>query len=519
MSKRVVIDNIRSINHLDFTIPNSGVHLLTGENGCGKTTLLTCLSRICNSYAFQQGFPSKNATNYDEYSGSISYYVNETFVNYTKRNNGKWLPNTNGDIFNSFGYQSVVNISTKSERIFTQEIVVPRRQSKGDPWIIEGMNSILNTNRFSNMVRITVGDLRSPKGKAEQRRRNTAFAICQSDGSFYTERNFSFGEIVLLNLLYDLEKVEPGSLVLIDELELALHPSAQIRLLERIIRMASEKKLTIIIPTHSSSLIGSQKSVILLELGEQCVNVIYGCPPAKAIGAIGMKEDTMPDIIIFVEDDMAKSLLNALLQTFNRLNPEFCYLDIRVIEVGDYKNIMNFYKDASSYIFYSNVFLTAFMDKDVETDIIPFPQYCNHEFVALYEQIRQRMHYLPFTPEVLLYQEFTEYRNQLLNSMHTHYQNQQLNYVYDNVSGLVEYTRGFPTVSNQDEYNSVLSDRGKIRKKCKQEVKKIANSLSEQSNISDNQIYRFVFHLAVERLEGNDLNVNNLLITTMKRLS
>ena len=42
--KKIIIDNIRNIEHLEFEIPTAGVHVITGENGIGKTTLFTCLS-------------------------------------------------------------------------------------------------------------------------------------------------------------------------------------------------------------------------------------------------------------------------------------------------------------------------------------------------------------------------------------------------------------------------------------------------------------------------------------------
>ena len=72
----------------------------------------------------------------------------------------------------------MVHINTKNERIFTQSMDTPRRNPKPvDVWLINAMNSILNTDKFSNMIRITVGDLRSRTGNADKRRRNTAFAI------------------------------------------------------------------------------------------------------------------------------------------------------------------------------------------------------------------------------------------------------------------------------------------------------------------------------------------------------
>ena len=125
------------------------------------------------------------------------------------------------------------------------------------------------------MTRITTGDLRRGK-KSAYGRRNTAYVIPLGKNQYYSEQNFSFGEIVMLNLLLDIEDTKDGSLLLIDELELALHPSAQIRLITILRKIAEEKNLTIIISTHSSSIIKSQKNVILLEdCGDNIINLNY----------------------------------------------------------------------------------------------------------------------------------------------------------------------------------------------------------------------------------------------------
>lgn len=66
------------------------------------------------------------------------------------------------------------------------------------------------------------------------------------------------------------------------------------------------------------------------------INIIYKCPPAKAISAIGMREDTNPDIIILVEDSVATSLFFALKQRYITLQNEVNYLDIRILEIGGF---------------------------------------------------------------------------------------------------------------------------------------------------------------------------------------
>lgn len=515
--KKIIIDNIRNIEHLEFEIPNAGVHVITGENGIGKTTLFTCLSRICNNNAYRNGFPTTNLNNYDEYRGTITYCVDEQSVVYSRRSSGRWQPDVKNNIFDLYGFASVVHISTRSERIFTQIVEAPRRKQAADRWLIDALNRILNTDRFSDMIRITVGDLRSRTGNADKRRRNTAFAI-QQGRNYYTEQNFSFGEIVLLNLLYDIENVDDNSLVLVDELEMALHPAAQIRLMQYLIEMSSQKNLTILISTHSASIIKAQKSVILLEKEIHGIKVYNSCPPAKAIGAIGMREDTMADIIVIVEDEMAKAFFSALMKKYIELCPESNYLDIRILGVGGYQNIINFYVEAENYIFYDNVYVTAFLDKDVETDIIPYSIYGNRDIIDIYNQNRRKIHFLPFTPEILLYKELKYEKTNMLNKIRLEYCNQQVNYeVIENIN-LEEYATNMSNFLSQEEYNNTLKARGIVRGKCKDETRRIVEELSSQLNVKKSEIYRFIFKYAVERLEGLEINVRSLLSSTMKRI-
>lgn len=284
--------------------------------------------------------------------------------------------------------------------------------------------------------------------------------------------------------------------------------------------MADEKGLTILITTHSASLIRSQKDVILLEEGNESgqIDVMYHCPPAKAIGAIGMREDTMPDIVILVEDDMAKALFMELKRKYFSYYPEQAYLDIRVLEIGGYKNVINFYVEANNYVFYDNVFVTAFMDKDVETDVIPYPQYGNQEDIQRYHDHSRFLKFLPYTPEVLLVKTYIERKQQFLQSLRAEYSNQQVDYSIAEQLDFTAYEAALPNFSNQTQYNSKIEERGSFRKKCKQVAEKIALELSQQLNITVKEVYRYSYKFAVENIPENELNVRALLAQTMKRV-
>ena len=165
------------------------------------------------------------------------------------------------------------------------------------------------------------------------------------------------------------------------------------------------------------------------------------------------------------------------------------------------------------------MYVTAFLDKDVETDIIPYAMYSNRDIIELYNRNSRKIHFLPYTPEVLLYQEFKAEKHNLLTQIRLEYSNQQVDYQVQEDIDLDRYKRPIPTTNSQNEYNNILEERGNVRGKCKKETKRIAEDIANQLNITPCEIYRFVFKFAVDSLEGNEINVRSLLAPTMKRIN
>lgn len=69
------------------------------------------------------------------------------------------------------------------------------------------------------------------------------YVIKDPKNNYYSEQNFSLGERLLLNSLDFIEKIKERSLLLIDEVELALHPIAQIKFYDYLTKIAKEKKI------------------------------------------------------------------------------------------------------------------------------------------------------------------------------------------------------------------------------------------------------------------------------------
>jgi ABC-type multidrug transport system ATPase subunit len=58
MPGTITIRNLKGISNFNYEIPGPELHLLSGENGSGKTTPLACLRRI----GYKNAFPVHFAT-------------------------------------------------------------------------------------------------------------------------------------------------------------------------------------------------------------------------------------------------------------------------------------------------------------------------------------------------------------------------------------------------------------------------------------------------------------------------
>lgn len=81
----------------------------------------------------------------------------------------------------------------------------------------------------------------------------------------YSEANAGSGEIAVVQLVRRVESAKEYSMVLLDEPEVSLHPGAQENLKEYLLEAIKNKKLQVVISSHSPSLInGLPNSAIKL---------------------------------------------------------------------------------------------------------------------------------------------------------------------------------------------------------------------------------------------------------------
>lgn len=387
----VTLKNIKHIKELSFNIPKPGVWLLTGLNGSGKTSLLAALHRIGSSYAFQNFYKtSVTEKSLDSFSNaSVVYSIGDEEVSY-RYGGQRWrpTPNKNAKLLEKYPYKTVPFIYADAKRIEpSKEEIRTARHKKADDALIAFMTYVLDSNKWKDLKIVN-----TKRGVGNQ-----AYLIQYKVAGlnhYFSEKNFSLGELGVLRLASQLIEIENNSLVLIDEIEMALHPQAQSRLLKKIQEIASEKDLTVIFSTHSSTLIKQcpRKNIIFIENQEKGIyKSIQNVYPARVLGNVAYDDELHVDLIFFVEDDQAKYLLEQMLIFLFKLdlNEVVQKPAYRVVPVGGITQVLDLLI-ASKQFLPSYVNRYAFLDQDAkQADLSNY-----HDKLE-----SKKINFLPITPE------------------------------------------------------------------------------------------------------------------------
>ena len=129
------------------------------------------------------------------------------------------------------------------------------------------------------------------------------------NGANYTSFNMGTGEDIVIDILSTIFSAPENSIIVIEEIELGLHPSAQIKIAQLLPKIARDKKIQIILSSHSEYVIDNlpRESRILLERGTDEHLVQYMPSTRLALGS--MSNSPLAEMKIFCEDEFARSLI------------------------------------------------------------------------------------------------------------------------------------------------------------------------------------------------------------------
>lgn len=139
-------------------------------------------------------------------------------------------------------------------------------------------------------------------------------------GSTYSEANMGCGEGRVQHIINALESLPDRSLVLLEEPETSLHPSAQHEFGRYLVDMCLQKRHQIFLTTHSKYLLTAlpQQSRIYLDRTTQGLRFYSGLSTSHTASLMTGGHDKA--IHVLVEDDVAEAVLNAILR---RADPTF----------------------------------------------------------------------------------------------------------------------------------------------------------------------------------------------------
>lgn len=158
---------------------------------------------------------------------------------------------------------------------------------------------LINHNLYSNVEGLTV--------------------YFRTDHHNYSEAFAGRGEFAVVKLVHQISQAPKYSLVLLDEPEVSLHPGAQEKLLEFLLVQTLEKKLQVVLSTHSAKFVQflPEKAI---KLFYQTPNLRFAiknsCHYVEAFENIG--HDIEARAKIFVEDYLAKGLVEEILKDMGK---------------------------------------------------------------------------------------------------------------------------------------------------------------------------------------------------------
>jgi len=325
--------SLRGIKSLRLEL-NYPVSFLTGHNGTGKSTLLALATL---AYHGKPGHIASFAKSIATSSGGdFSYF---TFKDFFHRGPGD-------PVFTGIDISWTYDGSTKDisvEKRSSKWMRYERRPSR--PVDFFGISRAIPTvelsflrNKFgANISDFTPSQI-APKTRAiietilnrsypkMEKLSGKKFSIRRTSDGGYTSFNMGAGEDSLIALLARLAELPEGSLVVIDEIETALHPSAQRRLASALLELALERKLQIIGSTHSHHIIdGLPKAArnLVIREGDQH-RIVYS--PTTMLALAELSEQNNCELLIICEDLFAAALVKNSLsaQTRKRIDIQAC---------------------------------------------------------------------------------------------------------------------------------------------------------------------------------------------------
>lgn len=315
---RVKINGLRSWqgSAVDFKFP---IVAIVGENGTGKSTLLKSAACAYDNDDNSKRFDPSDfflQTYWDTIEGvSLEYNVtrgpNTSDYKITKPSK-RWRKQANQPkrsvflldisrtlpIDASVGYAKIARLASGevSSNVLSDEFRIKLSHVLG---------------RDYNLARFAVSDVDTGRN----------VGLLTSNGAEISQYHQGAGEDATLDTFLVLEGLPNNSLLIIDEVEASLHPKAQRRLVRFLLWLCRQKKIQVILSTHSPYVLNElpKDARILLMPSPEGVNVVPGVSTELAMSALD--DEVHAELDVYVEDESALVWLREILASDSNSSP------------------------------------------------------------------------------------------------------------------------------------------------------------------------------------------------------
>ena len=370
MKLKMTIHKIKCVDDLTIELPlEKGLYAITGQNGSGKSTIVACASTVFFNLYMNEHFgkTSSDASISFDFGGTTCVWKKDSFNRWKKYTHGK--VNIKGFFEGSLIFGNRFK-DTSFDKLRRLDRLNSSTLSPASEFIRENLGLILQGNKNFYEKLFEINDSSMFQG---------SLFFYEKDGKRISQFHMSTGENLLISILNsidirnrDRDNLNKPCIFLLDEIELALHPSSLKRLVTFLDLISKQYNYAIYFSTHSIELISGIKpdNIFYVErYNDNTVNVKNPCYPAYATKFL--YDHSGYDNVILVEDDLARSIINRILRKEKLMNSRL----VHVLPCGGYTNVIELADDVIRNNLLGKIAsIMIILDKDVEQKAQDFIQ-------------------------------------------------------------------------------------------------------------------------------------------------
>lgn len=363
MKLNLHIYKIKSIGDLQISFPiEKGLYAITGQNGSGKSTVVACTSRAFFNMKMEDYFGEMDSDAF------IKCELGGIFRHWYKDANNKWQHRSNGHMRIKGFYEGSLIFGTRFRNTSYDKI---KRIENVD------ISKLIIADDF---IRINLGEILQKRSDFYEKVLiypknvngiSSDIFFYEKNGKRISQFHMSTGENLLISLLNSLNirnkdgiSIDKPCVILLDEIELALHPSSLKRLVDFLKKMSDNYNYAIYFSTHSIELISGIKpdNIFYIERhADNSIEILNPCYPAYATKFL--YDHTGYDNVILVEDDLAKNIINRIIREESLMDNKL----VHILPCGGHNNVLELADDVTrNNLLGKKASICVILDRDIK---------------------------------------------------------------------------------------------------------------------------------------------------------